>query len=172
MTGAVVWFTGLPSSGKSRLACRVLARLDQEHRPCCLLDGDKVREILHPKPGYSPADRDDFYLTLGMLAAELAAQGLVVLVAATAHRKVYRDQARALVPRFIEVWLNASLEKCRERDAKGLYEDFGRGAVHCLPGEDLQYENPESPEVEAFGSEDDTAFMQILERLKMRVGAA
>ncbi|HWZ89474.1 MAG TPA: adenylyl-sulfate kinase, partial [Polyangiaceae bacterium] len=56
MTGAVVWFTGLPSSGKSLLARRVLARLDSERRPCCLLDGDRFREVLHPKPGYTPLE--------------------------------------------------------------------------------------------------------------------
>src|SRR3954469_17831002 len=80
MTGAIVWFTGLPSSGKSRLARRVQARLALERRPCCLLDGDRVRSLLHPQPGYSSAERDDFYLTLGGLALELAQQGLVVLV--------------------------------------------------------------------------------------------
>ena len=165
MTGAVVWFTGLPSSGKSRLARQVLARLDQDQRPCCLLDGDRVRQILHPRPGYSPAERDNFYLTLGMLATELATQGLVVLVAATAYRKLYRDQVRVLVPHFIEVWLNASIEECRQRDAKGLYRDFARNAVQCLPGEDVDYEAPDSPEVEAFGCEDEAAFMKILERL-------
>ena len=119
MTGAVVWFTGLPSSGKTRLARRVAAQLAASQRPHCLLDGDRIREVLHPKPGYTPPERDDFYLTLGRLAAELAGQGLVVLVAATAHRRIYRDQVRALVPHFIEVWLNASVDECRERDAKG-----------------------------------------------------
>src|SRR5947208_1843619 len=161
MTGVVVWFTGLPSSGKSRLATRVRARLDSEGRPCCLLDGDRVREILQPKPGYLPAERDNFYLTLGGLAAELASQGLVVLVAATAHRKIYRDRIRARVPHFIEVWLNASLAECRERDAKGLYQGFARGAVHAVPGEDLDYEAPEVPEVRASGGNDDQALAEI-----------
>jgi adenylylsulfate kinase len=172
MTGAVVWFTGLPSSGKSLLARRVLARLDSERRPCCLLDGDRVREILSPKPGYSPAERANFYLTLGRLAAELATQGLVVLVAATAHRRIYRDQVRALVPQFIEVWLHASLEECRRRDAKGLYEHFASGAVHELPGEDVSYEAPPTPEVTASGGDDNEAFAAVLARLHAPVGPA
>ena len=117
MTGAVVWFTGLPSSGKSQFAWRILAQLEMAGRPCCLLDGDRVRQLLHPMPGYSARERDDFYLTLGMLAVELSSQGLVVLVAATAHRRIYRERVRALVPSFVEVWLNAPLHECRARDA-------------------------------------------------------
>lgn len=166
MSGALVWFTGLPSSGKSRLARRVLARLQSEQRPCCLLDGDRFREILHPKPGYSPEARDDFYLTLGLLAAELSEQGLVVLVAATAHRRAHRERVRTLAPRSIEVWLDAPIDECRRRDAKGLYEGFARGQVHDLPGEDLAYEPPESPQVRAFGGDDERALAQIIEQLK------
>lgn len=168
MTGGVVWFTGLPSSGKTRLARRVFSHLEECHRACCLLDGDRIRQILHPKPGYTPQARDDFYLTLGMLAAELAGQGLVVLVAATAYRRAYRDQVRALVPRFLEVWLNASIDQCRERDAKGLYEGFARGEVAGLPGEDLSFEPPDSPDVVASGSEDERALACILDKLQAR----
>jgi adenylylsulfate kinase len=125
MTGAIVWFTGLPSSGKSRLARRVQARLGRECMPCCLLDGDRVRSLLHPQPGYSSAERDDFYRTLGGLALELAQQGLIVLVPATANQKQYRDRIRAQAPRFIEVWMTATLDECRLRDAKRLYAQSG-----------------------------------------------
>lgn len=172
MTGAVVWFTGLPSSGKSKLARRAQTQLASAQRSCCLLDGDRVRQLLHPRPGYSPGERDDFYLTLGTLAAEFASQGLVVLVAATAYRRLYRDRIRAIVPQFIEVWLNASLAECRVRDAKGLYEDFTRGAVSGLPGEDLTYEPPLSPEIQASGGEDEAALIELLGRLRVPAGAA
>jgi adenylylsulfate kinase len=165
-TGAIVWFTGLPSSGKSHLARRVQARLEHEPVHACTLDGDRVRAVLRPPPGYSAAARDDFYLTLGGLALELAQQGLVVLVPATANRRLYRDQIRERSTRFIEVWMAASLTECRLRDAKGLYAHFAGGQVHGLPGEDLIYESPESPEVTARGGEDDDALLQILHRLK------
>src|SRR5882757_7467144 len=95
MNGAVVWFTGLPSSGKSQLARRVRARLDHEGKACCVLDGDRVRELIKPTPGYAPRERDQFYETLGGLAVELAEQGLIVLVPATAHRRAYRAHVRA-----------------------------------------------------------------------------
>lgn len=164
--GAIVWFTGLPSAGKSHLAERVRARLAHERQPCCVLDSDRVRNLLRPRPGYSESERDDFYLTLGGLAIELAQQGLIVLVPATANRRVYRERVRARISRFIEVWLTASLEECRGRDAKGLYANFARGQARGLPGEDLTYEAPEFPEVRARGGEDDEAVNQILRCLR------
>ena len=162
MNGALIWFTGLPSSGKSSLARRVRARLDQEGKPCCILDGDRVRELLRPIPGYSEAERDAFYQTLGGLAVELAGQGLIVLVPATANRRAYRDRVRARFGRFIEVWLDVPLDECRRRDAKGLYAHFAGGEVHGLPGEDLVYEAPELAEVTARGGKDDDAVANVL----------
>ncbi|HKO51420.1 MAG TPA: adenylyl-sulfate kinase [Polyangiaceae bacterium] len=165
MIGAIVWFTGLPSSGKSRLARRVQARSKGKCLPCCLLDGDRVRELIHPAPGYSDAERDDFYLTLGDLALELAQQGLIVLVPATANRKHYRDRVRAQAPRFIEVWMTATLDECRLRDAKRLYAQFAGGQLHGVPGEDTIYEAPEFAEVTANGGDDDDALQRIIRSL-------
>jgi len=162
VTGGVIWFTGLPSSGKSYLARRVRSRLELEGKACCVLDGDRVRELLRPKPGYAPSERDAFYETLGALAVELAEQGLIVLVPATANRRAYRDRIRARAPHFIEVWMTASLEECRLRDAKGLYAHLAEGEIRGLPGEDLVYEAPEHAEVTARGGEDDEALLKIL----------
>jgi len=166
MNGALIWFTGLPSSGKSCLARRVRARLDHAGKPCCILDGDRVRALLRPVPGYSDAERDAFYQTLGNLAVELAEQGLIVLVPATANRRVYRDRVRARFARFIEVWMTTPLAECRERDEKGLYAHFAGGMVHSLPGEDSAYEAPERAEVAARGGQDDEAVSKILRCLK------
>jgi adenylylsulfate kinase len=166
--GAIVWFTGLPNSGKSQLARRVQASLAQESIACCLLDGDRVRDLLRPRPGYSSQERDDFYVTLGNFALELAQQGLVVLVPATANRRHYRDRVRAQAPRFVEVWMTASVEECRTRDKKGLYAQFASGQLHGLPGEDSSYEAPESADVLAAGGEDVAALERILQSLSPR----
>jgi adenylylsulfate kinase len=165
MTGAIVWFTGLPSSGKSRLARRVQARLVRDRSACCTLDGDRVRGLLHPQPGYTDAERDAFYLTLGGLALELAQQGLIVLVPATANRKEYRDRVRVRAPRFIEVWMTATLDDCRFRDAKRLYAQFADGQLHGVPGEDTIYEAPDFAEITADGGDDDAALLQIVRSL-------
>ena len=158
MGGLVVWFTGLPSAGKTTLALAVKDRLDSRHIPCCLLDSDEIREALSPRPGYHRDARDHFYETLSSLAALLARQGLVTLVAATAHQRAYREWARAAAPRFIEVYVNTPLEICERRDTKGLYQRARAGEISEVPGVHLTYEPPGAPAVVApAGSSDQTA---------------
>ncbi len=140
--GAVVWFTGLPSSGKTTLARKVARALAKRGRAHLLLDGDEVRAALTPTPGYGPKARSDFYRTLGALAVMLARQGQVVLVAATANRRAFRDWARKRAPRFVEVYVDTPLEVCIRRNAKGLY-----GRARALPGVGVRYEAPRRPEV-------------------------
>lgn len=159
--GVVVWLTGLPSSGKSSLARRVLASLRAARAPACVLDGDDVRAALHPAPGYSPEARRDFYATLAELAALLARQGLAVLVPATANRAEFREAARAIAPRFIEVFVDVPLAICIERDAKGLYAQAQKGEVAELPGVGRDYEAPATPDVVARGGEDERACERI-----------
>ena len=165
MRGAVVWVTGLPSAGKSTLARRVQAGLAARGRPAALLDGDEVRRCLVPGPGHLPAERDAFYETLARLAALLARQGLVALVAATAHRQAHRDRARELAPRFVEVFVRTPAAECERRDAKGLYALFREGKAPLLPGPGVPYQPPQAPEVVADGGQDDRAVEAVLARL-------
>lgn len=168
--GVVVWFTGLPSSGKSTLASQVHERLARADRAACLLDGDQVREALVPSPGYTPEARDAFYSTLARLAALLAGQGLVVLVPATAHRAAYRAEARSLSPSFVEVFVQADTEECARRDAKGLYAAVREGRAAGLPGVDLAYEPPDAAEVVATGGRDEDAITSLLALLDRTLG--
>jgi adenylylsulfate kinase len=155
--GAVVWITGLPSSGKSTLALRIADRLRAAGRPTAILDGDQVRASFDPRPGYDAEARSRFYGTLAHLAALLARQGLVAVVAATAHRRAFRERARALAPRFVEVFVDVPVETCAERDVKGLYAAARRGALTELPGAGSGYERPSTPDVVAGGGEDPAA---------------
>lgn len=164
MSGAVVWFTGLPASGKSTLSGRVAAALDGV--PHCTLDSDEVRRALVPAPTYDVAGRDGFYETLARLAALLAAQGLVVLVPATAHLRRFRDAARALSPRFIEVHVDTPVEECARRDPKGLYAAADGDAASTLPGVGTPYEAPERPEVVAHDGIDEVAIERIVTLLR------
>lgn len=166
MSGAVVWLTGLPSSGKSTLAERTAAALRAAGHGCCVLDGDEVRSSLVPAPGYDDAARDDFYETLARLAAMLARQGLVVLVPATAHRRRYRRRARELAPRMVEVHVTTDAATCAERDAKGLYAKAAAGELDAgVPGAGAAYEPPQDPEVSAEGGRDDEAVERIVARM-------
>jgi adenylylsulfate kinase len=159
--GRVVWITGLPSAGKSTLAVSLNERLRAAGTACCLLDGDAVRDALVPRPGYDEVSRDHFYETLARLAALLASQGLLVLVAATAHQRAYRDRARALAGRFLEVWVDVPLEECRSRDAKGLYAAQTEGRLSTLPGGAAAYEPPLDPDVVAHGGADADALAEL-----------
>lgn len=174
MTGAVVWVTGLPASGKSTFARRLRDRLRAAGVAAAVLDGDAVRAALVPPPGYDPAARAAFYETLGNLALALASEGLAVIVAATAHRRAFRDRVRArLAPgadatagptaepaqggRFVEVLVDAPPEICAARDPKGLWARARAGEAPELPGAAVGYERPIAPEVVARGGEDEAA---------------
>jgi adenylylsulfate kinase len=154
MSGAVVWLTGLPSSGKSTLARRVSETLRRGQAPTCILDGDEVRACLVPPTGYSASDRAHFYETLANLAGLLARQGLIVLVPATAHRREFRERARQLAPAFLEVWVATPRAECERRDTKGLYAQARAGALQGVPGYDEPFEDPLSPDLVVHGVDD------------------
>jgi adenylylsulfate kinase len=147
VSGAVVWITGLPASGKSTLAGKLATRLREAKRAVLILDSDEVRAALVPSPGYDEAGRDGFYATLAGLAALVARQGLIAIVPATGHRRTWRERARALAPRFLEVHVATPLVECRRRDPKGLYARAAE--LPDLPGADIPYEPPLAPDVVA-----------------------
>jgi adenylylsulfate kinase len=168
--GAIVWFTGLPSSGKTTLARRAQARLAAAGRPAVVLDSDELRDALDAH-SYAPGDRDRFYRAVAALAVLVARQGVVALVAATAPRRADRDRARDELGqgpeprRFIEVWVDTPLAECEARDPKGLYAQARQGGTDQLPGVGAAYEPPVSPEVTAKGGFDDAALASIEHRL-------
>jgi len=164
--GAVVWMTGLPGAGKSSLAAHVADRLRAAGSPCAVLDGDDVRWALERPAGGGAQERDAFYAALARLAAVLARQGLVVLVAATASRAAYRDRARALAPRYLEVHVATPAAECERRDPKGLYAAARAGRAAELPGVGAPYEAPSAPDVVASGGEDAAAADRVIELLR------
>lgn len=143
MTGVVAWFTGLPSSGKSTLAASVADELRLHGVSAVTLDSDELRAAMVPPLGYDEAARAQLYGTLARLAATIAHQGHVVLVPATAHKRAFRDAARALAPKFVEIFVDTPLDECKRRDTKGLYARV----VAQAPGVGIPYEAPINPEV-------------------------
>ena len=163
--GIVVWITGLPSSGKSTLARALAERLERAGVRACILDGDDVRKAVAPALAYTVEQRSAFYESLARLAALLAAQGLVVVVPATANRRGFRERARELSPDFIEVWVDTPPEECARRDAKGLYAAHQNGRATELSGRDVEYEAPFTPDIVAHGGADSAALAELVERL-------
>jgi adenylylsulfate kinase len=146
-TGFALWFTGLPSSGKTTLALAVDDLLKARGVHVQLLDSDQLRQRLTPKPTYSEDERNWFYEILAYLAGLLTDNGVNVIVAATAPKRRHRQAARSRIARFAEVYLDCPLDVCRSRDPKGLWHRADRGEIATLPGHGVPYEPPDSPEV-------------------------
>lgn len=145
--GFALWLTGLPSSGKSTLARALARRLEEAGVVVQVLDSDELRKTLTPEPTYSTEERDWFYATLLFIANLLVRNGVNVIIAATASRRVYREAARARLTHFGEVFVDCPIAVCRERDPKGLWAMADRGEIGTLPGTDAPYEPPLEPEV-------------------------
>ena len=145
--GFAVWITGLPSSGKSSITRELAASLNREGISPALLESDAVRAVLTPEPTYVQEERDRFYLQLTELGALLVRQGIPVIFDATANRREYRDHARSRITRFAEVFVNCTVDICKERDPKGIYAAAFRGTAKNVPGLQAEYEPPLAPEV-------------------------
>ena len=148
--GVTVWFTGLPSAGKTTVANLVAERLAGLGRPVEVLDGDVVRTHLSKGLGFSRADRDENIRRIGYVAGLLTGHGVTVLVSAISPYRAVRDEVRAAVERvggFVEVHVATDLATCRARDVKGLYARQARGELKGLTGVDDPYEPPLTPEL-------------------------
>jgi len=142
-----IWLTGLPASGKSTIVAALVPQLEGLGHPVEVLESDAVRRVLTPNPTYSPMERDLFYRALALMGARLAAHGVMVVFDATANKRAYRDFARSLIPRFIEVAVECPLELAMQRDYKGTYQRGQRGESSTVPGLQEPYEAPLNPEV-------------------------
>ena len=123
--GFVLWFTGLSGSGKSTIAHLVGPALEERGAIVEYLDGDTVRTHLSKGLGFSKEDRDTNIERIGWVASRLTRHGAAVLVSAISPYEETRRKARSMVEEFgsfVEVYVEASVEKCAERDVKGLYE--------------------------------------------------
>lgn len=142
-----VWLTGLPASGKSTITAALKPQLEQLGCVVEVLESDAVRRMLTPTPTYSPAEREMFYRALAFMGARLVSHGLTVIFDATANRRAYRDFARSLIPKFIEVAVECPLELAMQRDYKGTYLRGQRGESATVPGLQDAYEQPLNPDL-------------------------
>lgn len=146
--GAVVWFTGLSSAGKTTLSDAVYERLWSRGHRVQLLDGDEVRLNLCQGLGFSKEDRNENIRRIGFVADMLGRHGVIVLVSAISPYREARDGLRKSISNFLEVYVNAPLQVCEGRDVKGLYRRARSGEIQHFTGIDDPYEPPLHPDVE------------------------
>lgn len=145
----VIWFTGLSASGKSTIAGALEQILTRQGYHTYLLDGDNIRHGLCADLGFSDQDRKENIRRVGEVAKLTADAGLITLAAFISPFQADRDLVRKILPEgeFIEVFVDAPLELCKQRDPKGLYAKAVRGEIKQFTGIDSPYEKPDKPEV-------------------------
>ena len=147
--GFCIWFTGLPSAGKSTIADILTVLLMEHGRQATVLDGDVVRTHLSKGLGFSREDRDTNIMRIGFVAAEITRHHGVVICAAVSPYRNTRDQVRGLMRGgdFIEVYVDTPVEVCEQRDVKGFYRKARAGELKGFTGVDDPYEPPVNPEI-------------------------
>ena len=164
--GCVVWFTGLSACGKSTVANLVDHRLHSTGVHSFVLDGDNIRHGLNAGPamlrdrhgedyakrfglGFSAEDREENIRRIGTVAKLFSEAGIVAITAFISPYRVDRDRVRATLPEgdFVEIFVDAPIEVCEQRDPKGLYKKARAGEIKGFTGIDDPYEAPEKPEL-------------------------
>jgi adenylylsulfate kinase len=145
--GFTLWFTGLSGSGKTTISEIVERELRERERPVEVLDGDIVRTNLSKGLSFSRDDRNINVLRIGFVANLLTRNGVGVVVSAISPYKEARDQVRRRIVDFVEVFVDAPLEVCADRDVKGLYKKAFAGEIEQFTGVSDPYEPPNAPDL-------------------------
>jgi adenylylsulfate kinase len=146
--GVTVWFTGLSGAGKTTITRAVEEKLRAHGYKIEILDGDIIRENLTKGLGFSKEDRDENIRRIGFVSQLLTRNGVIVLVSAISPYRAIREEVRQKIGDFVEVFVNAPLNVCEERDVKGLYKKARTGEIKNFTGVSDPYEPPTNPEVE------------------------
>lgn len=145
----LIWFTGLSGSGKSTLAVQLEAQLSDLGFKTYLLDGDNIRAGLNKDLSFTDEGRVENIRRIGEVAKLLLDAGIVVLSAFISPFQADRQQVQQIVgaANYIEVFVDAPLELCEQRDVKGLYKKARAGEVKNFTGIDSPYEAPENADL-------------------------
>jgi adenylylsulfate kinase len=159
----VLWFTGLPCSGKSTLADKAYEYLKAKGVRVERLDGDTVRDVF-PQTGFTKEARDEHIGRIGYLTSMLEKNGVIVVASFVSPYIESRNYVRGLCNKFIEIYVDTPVEICEERDVKGMYRLAREGKIKNFTGINDPYEVPVNAElvVDAGGKSIDEAFEQIM----------
>ena len=142
----VLWFTGLPCSGKSTIADMVYDFLVKKGYKTERLDGDTVREVF-PQTGFSKEQRDEHIKRIGFLASMLEKNGVITISSFVSPYEEPREFAKELCDNFIEVYVSTPAEECEKRDVKGMYKKAREGEIKNFTGVSDPYEVPKNPDI-------------------------
>ena len=148
--GTVLWFTGLPCSGKTTLSKKLESEILLRNMLTFTLDGDQVRKGLNSDLGFSREDRIENIRRIGEVAKLFATAGFIIIVAFISPFRKGRDRIRSdlRAGQFIEIHVDCPLEECEKRDVKGLYKRARNGEIPDFTGISSPYEPPFNPELQ------------------------
>jgi len=145
--GFTLWFTGMSGAGKSTISSLIAERLRAHGAKVEVLDGDVVRTHLCRGLGFSKEDRDENIRRIGFVCELLSRNGVIAIVAAISPYRHAREEVRARIENFVEVYVECPLDVLAERDVKGLYKRALAGEIPRFTGVSDPYEPPLQPEV-------------------------
>jgi len=170
MSGIAIWITGLPGSGKSTVA----DALKKARPEFIILRMDEMRKVVTPEPSYSDPEREIVYRSLVYLAKILTELGHNVIIDATGNLRRWRELARQLIYRYVEVYIRCPIELCIEREKQRLEaheapkDIYKKGAAGWpVPGMIVPYEEPMNPEITT--DTDKTSVEDIIARIESEI---
>ncbi len=169
----VIWFTGLPCSGKTTLALALEKELFSRGHLCKILDGDNVRTGINSNLGFSPEDRSENIRRIAEVSKLFLETGVITINAFVSPQEELRTLAKQIIgkKRFFEIYLNPTLEVCEQRDVKGMYRLAREGKIPNFTGIQAPFEIPQHADLELDTSktsiEESVTF--IMEKIKPRL---
>ena len=145
--GVTLWFTGLPSSGKSTIASALAQELKETGHKVERLDADIIRKHLWKELGYTKEDRDENIRRVTYLAKLLTRNGIITITSFISPYRELREYARKDIGDFVEIYVKCPVEVCIQRDTRGMYEKALAGEIPNFTGVSDPYEEPLNPEV-------------------------
>jgi adenylylsulfate kinase len=165
----VIWFTGLPCSGKTTLALALEKELFSQGYLCQVLDGDNVRCGINNNLGFSNEDRLENIRRIAEISKLFLSAGVITINAFVSPTNEIRDLARGIIGEsdFIEIFLNPTLDSCEQRDVKGMYKKARAGQIADFTGVNAPFETPDHPHLEIHTDTENiqTSLQQILDNI-------